>query len=178
MLTVAPDPSATTFGVDFNPAANALRIVSNTGQNLRQSFVNLGTTTLTPTATDTPLNYTPGTPAMGVVAVAYTNNDLAAATATSLFALDAVLAQIALQSPANSGMLAATGKLGVTPSAGGLDIYSMLRDNVTVSQRALASLVVDGSSGLYDVNLLTGKATLRGGIDASVIDIAVPLNQL
>ena len=26
------------FGVDFNPAANALRIVSDTGQNLRQPF--------------------------------------------------------------------------------------------------------------------------------------------
>ena len=26
------------FGVDFNPAANALRIISNTGQNLRQPF--------------------------------------------------------------------------------------------------------------------------------------------
>lgn len=29
------DPAATSFGVDFNPVADALRVVSNTGQNLR-----------------------------------------------------------------------------------------------------------------------------------------------
>jgi hypothetical protein len=29
------------FGVDFNPAANALRVVSDTGQNLRQPFAAL-----------------------------------------------------------------------------------------------------------------------------------------
>ncbi|HEX4844215.1 MAG TPA: DUF4394 domain-containing protein, partial [Limnobacter sp.] len=29
------DPAATSFGVDFNPAADALRVISNTGQNLR-----------------------------------------------------------------------------------------------------------------------------------------------
>jgi hypothetical protein len=32
-LTVGLDD--TRFGIDFNPAANALRIVSDTGQNLR-----------------------------------------------------------------------------------------------------------------------------------------------
>ncbi len=35
-LTVPLQGSA--FGVDFNPVANALRIVSDSGQNLRQSF--------------------------------------------------------------------------------------------------------------------------------------------
>lgn len=30
--------SGTAFGVDFNPAANALQVISNTGQNLRQPF--------------------------------------------------------------------------------------------------------------------------------------------
>ena len=34
----ASHSTAATFGVDFNPAANALRVVSNTGQNLRQPF--------------------------------------------------------------------------------------------------------------------------------------------
>ncbi|HYN18487.1 MAG TPA: DUF4394 domain-containing protein, partial [Actinomycetes bacterium] len=35
-LTVAL--SGTSFGVDFNPAANRLRVVSNTGQNLRHNL--------------------------------------------------------------------------------------------------------------------------------------------
>jgi hypothetical protein len=35
-LTVPLEGSS--FGVDFNPAANALRLISDTGQNLRQPF--------------------------------------------------------------------------------------------------------------------------------------------
>lgn len=177
-LTTAPDAASTAFGVDFNPAANALRIVSNTGQNLRQTFTNLATATAVDGTLGYTANATPAaTPATGVVGAAYTNNDVAAATATTLFVLDSNLAQVALQSPANAGFLVATGKLGVTPSAGGFDIYSVLRGGVTVAQRALASAVVGGAAGLYDIDLLTGKATALGGLGEMVIDIAVPLNQ-
>lgn len=181
-LSTAPDPAAAAFGVDFNPAANALRIVASTGQNLRQSFANLGSATpLAATVVDGTLGYTAsaasGPTALGIVGAAYTNNDLAAATATSLFVLDSVLAQIALQSPANAGFLVATGKLGVTPSAAGFDIYSVLRNNVTVAQRALAAMVTGGSATLYDVDLLTGAASARGTLGAGVVDIAIPLNQ-
>ena len=48
------------FGVDFNPAANALRIISNTGQNLRHPFAGA---LMGMTQTDTTLNY-PGPPAV------------------------------------------------------------------------------------------------------------------
>lgn len=181
-LSTAPDPAAGAFGVDFNPAANALRIVASTGQNLRQSFANLGSgNPLAATAVDGTLGYTlsatPGPTALGIIGAAYTNNDLAAATATSLFVLDSMLSQIALQSPANAGFLVATGKLGVTPTAAGFDIYSVLRGNVTVAQRALAALVVGGQSTLVDVDLLTGAASTRGAVGAMLVDMAVPLNQ-
>ena len=105
-LTVPLDPSASSFGVDFNPAADRLRITSSSGQNLRHN-VNAGGSTVN----DSTLDYTPGSPAIGVVGSAYTNNDLNAATATTLYALDSNLNQIALQSPANAGTLAATGSL-------------------------------------------------------------------
>ncbi len=162
----------TAFGVDFNPAANALRIVSNTGQNLRQPFGGLGSADgLAVTVVDMPLS------AAGVVAAAYTNNDpAAAATGTTLFDLNAT--QVLLQSPPNNGNLVATGALGVTATGdAGFDIYSVLRGGVTVDQRALAALTVGGLAGLYDVNLLTGKASARGSLGAAVVDIAVPLNQ-
>ena len=48
------------FGVDFNPAANALRIISNTGQNLRQPFAG---PLAGMTQTDATLNYV-GPPAV------------------------------------------------------------------------------------------------------------------
>ena len=121
----------------------------------------------------------------GVSAAAYTNNDLSpaspATTGTTLFVLDATLDQIALQSPPNVGTLVATGKLTVDASAlSGFDIYSTVRDNVTLRNRALATLVeADGTVGLYNIDVLTGKASSRGKLPAGtvVIDIAVPLYQ-
>ncbi|WP_205860606.1 DUF4394 domain-containing protein [Phycicoccus sp. HDW14] len=81
-LTVAL--SGTSFGVDFNPAADRLRVISDTGQNLRHD-VNAGGVTIA----DGTLAYAPATtPATGVTAAAYTNNDTDAATATTLFDID------------------------------------------------------------------------------------------
>ena len=95
------------FGVDFNPTVDRLRVTSDTGQNLR---VNVDTGD---TLEDADLNYTAGTPAMGIVGSAYTNNDADPNTATTLFDLDSALDQIAIQAPPNAGSLNPTGKLGV-----------------------------------------------------------------
>ncbi len=178
-LTVALD--GTSFGVDFNPAANALRIISNTGQNLRQPF---GTTDGPTAATvvDGPLTYpatptAPATTASGVTGAAYTNNDLNADTATTLFDLDTNLDQVVIQSPANSGSLAATGKLGVDAGAHvGFDIYSELAAGKTVSVDGYAVITVGSSSGLYSVDLLTGGAYFQGNFRSGVQDIALDLD--
>ena len=167
-LTVAL--SGTTFGVDFNPAANALRVVSDTGQNLRQPFATAGAATVA----DGALSYAAPAVATGVNGAAYTNNDLDPNTATTLFDLDTALDQIAIQSPANAGSLAATGKLGVDAAGdAGFDIYSTLRDGSSVSSTGVA--VINGS--LYEIALLNGTAISLGVIGADVTDIAVPLNQ-
>ena len=176
--------SGTSFGVDFNPAADRLRIVSDTGQNLRHN-INQGGTTVQ----DDPLDYpvptqlnSVGPTAAGVTGSAYTNNDLTPDTATTLYSMDTSLDQIAIQSPPNDGTLAATGKLGVDAQPqSGFDIYSKLRDGATVGAEAFASLTrSDGSTAFYKVTLSTGKATLRGSFDSGneVIDIAIPLDQL
>lgn len=177
-------PAGERFGVDFNPAANALRIVSDSGQNLRQSFANLGTANpLAATANDTALNNGAGAaaaPVLGVVAAGYTNNDVGAnATGTTLFVIQGTTGQVALQSPANSGQVVPTGSLGVAGplAAVGFDIYSQLRDGVTVAQRALATVPVNGQTELHRVDLLTGKASAVGRVGAAVVDIAIPLNQ-
>ena len=168
-LTVAL--SGTTFGVDFNPAANALRVVSDTGQNLRQPFATAGAATVA----DGTLSYAPPAVATGINGAAYTNNDLDPNTLTTLYDLDTTLDQIAIQSPANAGSLAATGKLGVNAAGDTeFDIYSTIRDGSTVEVMGFAA--INGS--LYKITLFTGKATSRGTIGASVTDIAIPLNQL
>ena len=173
-LTVAL--AGASFGVDVNPAADALRIISDTGQNLRFSFA-LGTTTM-----DVTLTYPPSTtPATGVTGAGYTNNDLDPNTATTLYDVDSMLDQVAIQSPANSGQLAATGKLGVdTTSTIGFDVYSTIRNGTTVDLDAFASLTVGGQARFYAITLFTGRAESLGSFSSrnQVIAIAIPLNQL
>jgi hypothetical protein len=169
-LTMPLTPG-TFFGVDFNPAADRLRIVSDAGLNLRHN-VNAGGVTLE----DGDLSYTPPTAATGINGAAYVNNDLDANTGTTLFDLDSDLDQIALQSPPNNGSLVPTGKLGVAATAPvGFDIFSATVNGVTISNHAFASLSDGGVSGFYRVNLLTGAASLVGAFDEAVVDIAIPL---
>jgi hypothetical protein len=180
-LTV--DLQGDSFGVDFNPAADALRIISDTGQNLRHPFAG---PLQFQTQTDMALNYTPGTNATGVTGAAYTNNDLDANTGTTLFDIDTMLDQTTIQSPPNNGSLVAAGLLTVdVDTTAGFDIYTRLRKDVAVANHAFATLVVGGQSGFYRVNLLAGTAVLIGNFSSDrtddfgdpVIDIAIPLKQ-
>src|SRR5262245_17060471 len=169
--------SGNSFGVDFNPAADRLRVISDNGQNLRHN-VNAGGVTIA----DGTLNYTLGTAATGVTGAAYTNNDLDANTATTLLDIDTNLDKVALQVPPNNGTLTATGKLTLdVTSVAGFDIYSKVRDGVTVDVQGFAALTsaADNKVRLYEINLITGKANNRGRFktEDAVIDIAIPLNQ-
>ena len=98
-------------------------------------------------------------------------------TATTLFDIDTMADQVAIQAPPNNGTLNPTGKLGVDAAGDvGFDIYSSTtRDGATVNVRALAALNVDGKSALYRVDLLTGRASWADRIDAPVVDLAFPL---
>ncbi|MGW0843273.1 DUF4394 domain-containing protein [Streptomyces sp. NPDC002787] len=177
-LTVALKGKA--YGVDFNPAANRLRVISDTGQNLRHNLDDpqgapaAGTTAVDGTLTNPPVPpATAGATAQGVAGAAYTNNDLDATTATTLFDLDTALDQVSVQSPANAGNLAPTGKLGVdAPLNSGFDIYSSARSGVN------AGYAVTGAR-VFGVDLLTGKASAKGNFPKGrkVVDLAIPLRQ-
>ena len=170
--------AGTVFGVDFNPAADRLRIISDTGQNLAHN-VNAGGVT----AANGALTYTvpPATsvPASGVTAAAYTNNDLNQPnTGTTLFDLDTTMDQIVIQSPPATGILVATGKLGVDAATGaGFDIYSQLANGVTVANFPFATLSVNGKYRFYAINATTGQAFSLGPFDHAVVDIAIRLDQ-
>ena len=164
--TLAADPADTTapysavagtaFGVDFNPVADRLRVVSNTGQNLRIN-VDTGATT-----TDGTLNRTAGA-APNVTAAAYTNS-YAGTTATMLYDLDLDLltgsTSLALQNPPNDGTLSTVGLLGVTAAGDvGIDIAGGANGLVLAALRATAG----GPSSLYRIDLATGAAVLVNG---------------
>ena len=164
--------SGTSFGVDFNPTVDRIRVISDTGQNLRV-VPDTGVTT-----TDTAVNYTAGTPAAGITAAAYTNNDADPDTATTLFDIDTTLDQVVIQAPPNAGTLNPAGKLGVDAApVAGFDIYTSTKKGVTAGNDGFAALSVDGSSRLYRVSLLTGKLEALGRFPTNVVDIAIPLDQ-
>ena len=135
--------SGTDFGFDFNPTVDRIRVVSNTGQNLRLN-PNDGTIA----AVDLALN--PGSPMIS--AAAYTNN-FAGATSTTLFVIDHNTDKLYQQNPPNNGTLAETGSLGINiTNANGFDIGSM-------SQKAYLMASVGSSTKIYSINTTTGAAT-------------------
>ncbi|MDP9444252.1 MAG: DUF4394 domain-containing protein [Actinomycetota bacterium] len=168
----------THFGVDFNPAADRLRVISDAGQNLRHDVNPGGTTTV-----DGMLNYPPDMPrAEGVTAAAYTNNDLDATTSTTLFDVDTALDQGAIQAPANAGSLSATGRLGINAAPNtGADTWTGLEDGKAAANRGFVTLRPVGSHrfALYAMNLLTGELSRRGHFPRGmrVADLAVDLDQ-
>ncbi|MBC7913467.1 MAG: DUF4394 domain-containing protein [Pyrinomonadaceae bacterium] len=140
--------SGSSFGFDFNPVVDRIRVVSNTGQNLR-----LDPNTGAIAAVDGPLN--PGTPS--VSAAAYANN-FAGTTATTLFDIDFINDKLYKQDPPNTGGLVEIGTLGINvEAANGFDIGG-------TSGTAYAILSVGSSSKLYSVNLTTGAATATGSV--------------
>jgi len=94
-----------------------------------------------------------------VTGAAYYNNDRDPDTATLLFVLDTNRGQVATLSPANSGLLARNGSLGIgvdADSDAGLEIhYRAAADGAVASRdgRALAGMQVNGASQLYWVEL-------------------------
>ena len=137
-----PALDGSSFGFDFNPTVDRIRIVSNTGQNLRAHPI-LGTIA----ATDVNLN--PGAPA--VDAVAYTNN-FAGATTTTLYDIDVNLNNLFIQAPPNNGTLVEVGPTDINFHVNnGFDIGGTSGD-------ALGLFYANSVTLLYSINLATGTA--------------------
>lgn len=135
--------SGTSFGFDFNPTVDRIRVVSNTGQNLR-----LDPNTGLIAAVDAALN--PGTPM--VSAAAYTNN-FAGATATALLVIDPSTDKLYTQTPPNNGTLVEIGTLGINVETdNGFDLGGM-------SNTAYGLFTVGAGTKIYSINITTGAAT-------------------
>ncbi len=151
--------SGTDFGFDFNPSVDKIRIVSNSGQNLRLDPITGGIT-----AVDSAIN-----PVGAMLsAAAYTNN-FAGTTSTTLFVIDHNSDKLYQQNPPNNGTLVETGSLGINiTSANGFDIGSM-------SQKAYLMASVGSSTRLYTINTTTGTATSVSDYPNTVKAFAVGL---
>ena len=149
-----PALAGASFGFDFNPTVDRIRVTSDARQNLR-----LHPDTGAAAAVDGTLTYAVGDAGASstprVVGSAYTNS-VAGATTTSLFDIDAGRDFLALQNPPNNGTLVSVGALGVDAGDNaGFDISSV--DGVAY---AALQVTPSASSGLYRIDLTTGRATL------------------
>jgi hypothetical protein len=155
----------TRFGVDFNPAADRVRVVSDTGQNLR-----LHPDTGALAATDPPLMAATGAtgagPAPRMAGAGYTYNKKDDKLTTN-YALDigrgwlvtqgSVEATEPVVSP-NTGRIFDVGALGT----GAVDDAAF--DIADTDNTALAALRLGGQTRLYRIDLATGRATLLGRV--------------
>lgn len=145
--------SGTSYGIDFNPLVDRLRIVSDTGQNLR---VNVDTGAVT---TDGTLNVA-GTTRAGVVEAAYSNS-FAATCRTTLFYIDANTDKLLTTSDPNNGVVSEVGALGVDAGlSSGFEI-STASDGTNT---ATAAFQVGTAINIYTINLATGAATMNGTV--------------
>lgn len=157
--TLAAVVSGATFGFDWNPVVDRLRVQTDLDDNLR---VNPNDGLLV--ATDGDVAFNTGDVNDGdnpqLVASAYANNT-DTATVTSLYVIDQGNDVLALQNPPNAGVLVTVGPLGV-------NVAGDVGFDIAPDGTAYAAIVVQGSSapGLYTINLTTGAATLVGAINS------------
>ncbi|NJR66958.1 MAG: DUF4394 domain-containing protein [Leptolyngbyaceae cyanobacterium CRU_2_3] len=162
-LPLATALSGNNFGVDFNPVPDRLRVVSDTAQNLRLNPITGGIAGVDPNLS-----------ASGIVASAYTNNR-AGANVTTLYSINATTDQLVIQggingtgaaaNNPNNGILNPVGALGVNFGSNvGFDIFT---DGTGIEN----GFAVSGST-LYNINLITGAATVAGTVASG----STPLN--
>lgn len=146
----------TSFGVDFNPVSDRLRVVSDADQNLRIN-VDTGDTTV-----DGVLRYVVGDANAAanpnVVATAYTNN-FAGTTTTALGVIDSNLDVLVLQDPPNDGTLRTQGSLAT--NAGTPICFDIAADGTAIA--------VFSANLLASVNLTTGQASFLGTVAENVV---------
>lgn len=167
LSTLAADPgdltlpfaglTGTSFGVDFNPVPDRLRVVSDTGQNLR---INVDTGLVT---TDGVLNGATSS----IQGSGYTNA-FAGSTSTTLFGINGATDSLYTQAPPNDGTQVLVGLLGVdAANTIGFDILT--NNGATVANTAYAGLFVGGFTNLYTINLTSGAATLVGRLGSGAV---------
>lgn len=154
----SPALSGSMVGLDFNPTVDRIRLITNTGQNLR-----LHPETGAVAATDGNIN---GVAGAIITGGAYTNNKSGAAT-TTLYDIDPVTDRLYRQDPPNNGTLADVGPLG-------LDITAVGGFDISPNGDAIASVTFGGATELDQVNLTTGRLQKLGDLPSNVIGIAIP----
>lgn len=156
-------PAGVMATIDFNPAADRLRVIGSDGTSLRAN-VDDGKVTK-----DGSLKYAANDASQGktpkVVAAAYTNS-VKGTKETALYDIDAAAGILVKQAPPNDGILNTVGMLGT-----GVD--TMAFDIASDGSKNTGWAIANGE--LWTIDLGTGKAARAGkitGLPGRVRDIA------
>ena len=146
------------FGVDFNPVADRIRVVSDSGQNLR-----LHPDTGAVAATDPPLR---AAAPVRIAGAAYTYNKQDGKLTTN-FAIDIASGTLMVQG-SREGVVPVvspnTGELTVVGALGTGALEDAAFDIADINNAALAALRSGGRTRLHTVDLASGRATLIGSV--------------
>jgi hypothetical protein len=146
----APAPRGTSFGVDFNPVVDKIRLTSDTGQNLR-----LDPDPGTVLAADPDLN-----PARRrIVGSAYTGSSFSATrpATTVLYGIDATRDELVRQDPANAGTL-------IDPTRLRFDVTDHAGFDIGPGDRGYVATNPGGRNALHAVDVVTGSSSKLGRI--------------
>ena len=177
--------STTSFGIDFNPTVDRLRVVTSTGFNFRINPTtgaavdgDFGGAVGSVTGVNPDKSANGGTTT--VDGTAYTNS-FGGATATTQYTIDSTTGKLFIQSLPNSG----TQTVGTTITVGGVpliftavngfDIPASVQtktSNTPVNGSGFAALTSAGTTSLYSINLASGAATKLGPIGTGTIALS------
>jgi hypothetical protein len=149
------------FGVDFNPAANALRVIGSDGLNLRvptAALVAPAPATPVNTLVDGRMGYR-----QGVTAAGYTNRN-PGATGTMLYVIDTENDRL-FQQDANNGPLTEIGTNGLGVDATAANGYDVVQ--VGEANEHYTVLTVGSTSALYTLDVGTGAATMVAALPSA-----------
>ncbi len=184
-----PDPATASYGFDFNPTVDRIRVTTSTGLSFRLNQItgaavdgDLGGSLGSVAGVNTDGNINGGG-STGVGGAAYTNS-FAGATATTLYTLDPVANTLNIQNPPNAGTQ--TAALPITLGGSTLN-FSLFGDafdiptsvavsasNTVANGDAYAALNVGGTSSLYQIDLHTGRAINLGALTTPLRGFTIP----
>ncbi len=166
-----PSPATTSYGFDFNPATDSIRVVTSTGQSFSINPANGAVLASAPAINGA---------ATAAVAAAYTNSfgqTPGVNGPTTLYVLDATTNNLLIQNPASSlTAVVAPVALNGAPldfsNVAGFDIPAAVSSPLPNGSPAVgagyASLVVGGTTRLFRIDLATGAATDLGATPVAI----------
>ncbi|MEN3942659.1 DUF4394 domain-containing protein [Prosthecobacter sp. SYSU 5D2] len=171
----------TTWDIDFNPAVDRVRVMSQTGLNFRMNPNNGALVDGDPLVLGTNPDGAANDGTTTVSGTAYTNSTPNNGGITTQYTLDSVTDSLYIQNPPNNGnqtmgiQLTLNGNPLDFASVSGFDIapgVATAASNTAVTAGVgYAVLTVGGTGGLYQIDLTTAAVTLVGALEARSLAI-------